>query len=220
MTYRPNNRLSIEGMHPATFIKFKKVTQRLAGAFVRLAALFLLLAKLPASVSAGDIEVTASDLLEAAPEQWVATGLSTPAADRSLPVVDPSAEDSASQLLRRYDVRGFASGFEGILYDNRDRGHSRLDPGLFPRLHHVTYDEALRQNDMDYGLAGQILYPAVVFGNSSTALTGGTNARSLPRLALTSQLGAELSERLYRNNHLYVYPEPVSYTHLTLPTMQ
>lgn len=162
---------------------------------------------LPARVLAGEVTVRLQDLQQVAPGMQVATGLEIPPTDVSLPIVAATSDTQVATLLRSYDARGLSNSFEGILYDNRDRGHSRLDPKLYPRLHHLKYGDALEQKDADYGLAGMILYPAVVFGNSSTAITGGVEARSLPRLAMTSRLGRELSARLYRNNHIYIYPE-------------
>ncbi|MCC6508941.1 MAG: hypothetical protein IT423_07530 [Pirellulaceae bacterium] len=47
----------------------------------------------------------------------------------------------------------------------------------------------------------------IVLGNSSTALTGSAFWRSMPRLILNSQGGAELLTQHYMNNHIYVYPE-------------
>jgi hypothetical protein len=133
--------------------------------------------------------------------------LSLPAPDRSLPVVSPAVEGEAAARLRALEAEGRAQGFGGILYDNRDRGHSRLDPALFPRLEHLAYGFELIADGADYGLAGGILLPAVVFGNSSTAITGGSAPRSLPRFAMTTPGWPETQARLYAGNHLYVYPE-------------
>ena len=115
---------------------------------------------------------------------------------------------AAYDLLAEHARRGRAAGNHGDLYDNRDRGHSRLDLGAHPQLAEVVYSAAAREADVDYGLADRLLFPAVTFGNSSTAITGGADWRSLPRLALTRPDGTG-PMRLFQNaaaNQLYLYP--------------
>lgn len=114
----------------------------------------------------------------------------------------------AYDLLREHVRRGRAAGNHGDLYDNRDRGHSRLPPEAYPQLAHVTYSDAARAADVDYGLNDSILFSQVTLGNSSTAITGGALWRSLPRLGLTRADGTG-PMRLWQNveaNHLYIYP--------------
>jgi hypothetical protein len=131
-----------------------------------------------------------------------------PPDDHVLPIIAPSADGEAADILRRRDAEGQAQGFAGILYDNRDRGHSVLDPALFPRLHRLAYGFELVSEGADYGLAGGfVLSPVVVFGNSSTAITTGPAPRSLPRFAMTWPDGPAAQARLYAGNDLYVYPE-------------
>lgn len=127
--------------------------------------------------------------------------------DPDRPVVDPAVTDAAAGLLRRLVARGEAQGFGGILYENRDRGHSILPDTLFPNLTFLKYDEALQQRRLDYGLAGSVFIPNLVFGNSSTAITGGTRPRSLVRHAMTTPGGAARAFRDYSSNSLYLYPE-------------
>lgn len=103
--------------------------------------------------------------------------------------------------------RGRAAGNAGDIYDNRDRGHSRLPADRFPSLTHSTYDEDAKAAGLDYGLNTVIRFPAPTFGNSSTALTGGVLWRSQTRMAMTAQESMLRVEALYRANHLYVYPE-------------
>ena len=115
---------------------------------------------------------------------------------------------AAYDLLAEHVRRGRAAGNHGDLYDNRDRGHSRLEPAAHPQLAEVVYSAAARAADVDYGLADRLLFPAVTFGNSSTAITGGADWRSLPRLALTRPDGTG-PMRLWQNaaaNQLFVYP--------------
>ena len=168
--------------------------------YFALVALFL-----PNTLPAAELRLDASDLQPLAEGLWMAPGLTAPPPDPALPAIGERLPAEIAGPLRR--AQAGAHGFSGIVYDNRDRGHSRLAPELFPRLTHLVYGSELVEAGVDQGLAGAVLLPAVVFGNSSTAITSGPYARSLPRFAMTSQGGSEASARLYRNDHLYVYPE-------------
>jgi len=130
-------------------------------------------------------------------------------ADR--PIVDPAATDSTAKALRRLHAAGRAAGLSGVLYDNRDSGHSPLPPDRFPQVARTVFDETLRKQRLHHGVAGQVRFPMPVVGNSSTALTQGPLARSLGRLALGDQASALRSYRLFVTNHLYVYPEHKDY---------
>jgi hypothetical protein len=130
-------------------------------------------------------------------------------ADR--PIVDPEATDAAAGALRRMQANGTAAGLSGVLYDNRDSGHSVLSRQRFPQVAHTVYDEAMRRQGLHHGVAGRVRFPLPVVGNSSTALTAGPLARSLGRLALADQAAALRSYRLFVSNHLYVYPEHRDY---------
>ena len=100
-------------------------------------------------------------------------------------MLPPTPKVAAWDILREHARRGRAAGNHGDLYDNRDRGHSRLDPEAHPQVTAVRYSEAARAADVDYGLNDSLLFDRVTFGNSSTALTGGPLWRSLPRYAMT-----------------------------------
>lgn len=125
--------------------------------------------------------------------------------------VDSSDQSEAAQILRRSVARGRSQGFDRILYDNRDRAHSILPRGLFPNLTFVTYGPKLLKARLDYGVAGDIFIPALVFGNSSTAVTSGPAQRSLARLAMTTAGVPARSYRDYVSNSLYIYPEHVDH---------
>ncbi|MBK5927369.1 hypothetical protein [Rhodobaculum claviforme] len=123
-----------------------------------------------------------------------------------LPVLAPAASGSEVRQLRTWVAQGSAAGLGGVFYDNRDRGHSRLDLRRFPQITHVAYDESLRARGDDRSLAHRFLFPGPVLGNASLAVTQGVTARSLPRLAMTSPGGPMAAATGYMRNHLYVYP--------------
>jgi hypothetical protein len=124
------------------------------------------------------------------------------------PVLPSGPKNAARDLLREHVRRGRAAGNHGDLYDNRDRGHSRLKPDAFPQLAHVTYADAAVAADLDYGLNDKLLFGAPTLGNSSTAITAGPLWRSLPRYAMTRADGAG-PMRLWQSasaNQVYVHP--------------
>jgi hypothetical protein len=140
--------------------------------------------------------------------------LTPPSPGRRQPVVDARDARRAMRLLARLHARGKAAGHAGDLYDNRDRGHSRLDPAVFPQLAPISYATARPASGgfaPDYGLNDRMLFPACVVGNASVAVGGGDRWRSMPRLGLTSAGGPRRLEILYRSNHIYVYPEHQDY---------
>ena len=121
--------------------------------------------------------------------------------------------DNAYDHLRDLFDRGRAAGNAGDLYDNRDRGHSRLPPQNHPQLSATVYDAAAREADVDYGLADRIRFDRPTIGNSSTAVTAGPFWRSLARDALTRPDGGgplRLSQD-YASNRIYVYPSHKDY---------
>jgi hypothetical protein len=122
------------------------------------------------------------------------------------PVLDPRAEGAEAGFLRRWMRQGTAAGLAGVFYDNRDNGHSRLDPRRFPQLAHIRYGRDLRERQMHRSLAHELLFPGPVLGNASLAVTAGIYARSLPRLAMSSQHAITQAFVGYASNHLYVYP--------------
>lgn len=176
---------------------------------MRLVTALPLAAMLAAAGIAPAAEVTLSprDLFPAAEGLFLAPGLSLPIPDRTPPAVARGIQGPAAETLRALDEAGVAAGFAGLLYDNRDRGHSRLPPSIYPRLIWLKYAPALKARGLDYGLAGRILLPAIVIGNSSTAITGPPAPRSLPRKAMTTPGWPERMHRTYVSNHIYVYPE-------------
>jgi hypothetical protein len=170
-------------------------------------ALFLIACGSAARAQAS-VTLDAKDLRQVGSLGWVAPGLKVPPPNPALPMINPKSEDPGATFLRSLAARRLAAGFSGVLYDNRDRGHSTLPDNAFPTLAWLTYGPELRKAGLDYGLGGAILMPAVVLGNSSTALGEGNRVpRSLPRLAMTAEGWPARSFRSYVSNQVYVYPE-------------
>ena len=116
-------------------------------------------------------------------------------------------KDQVAQLLNGWYSRGEAAGNNGDLYDNRDRGHSRLSAGLLPQVAHTIYGHEAHEAGVDYGVNAGIMFNAITVGNSSTALTTSFAWRSQARLVLTSANLVAQAYLEYVNNALYVYPE-------------
>ena len=138
---------------------------------------------------------------------WAAPKFEIPIPSPGLPILDLVDNSPEAILLRRLETQGVAAGFKNVIYDNHDRGHSLPEAGTFPQLSKLYFSNELKKLNMDYGLAGRIILPAIVIGNSSTAITKGKRKRSQPRLAMTSPDGPIRAFLTYVTNHLYIYPE-------------
>jgi len=114
---------------------------------------------------------------------------------------------AVGDLLRSWYAAGTAAGNHGDLYDNHDADHSIFDCAPFPQLTRIQYDEIVRQREFHTGLQNWFFYNAVVFGNSSTAITNTPMWRSQARLAYTDRRSVAILHTQYRRNQLYVYPE-------------
>ncbi len=130
-----------------------------------------------------------------------------PPKGRALSLLKASDDTPEAVLLRNLMRRGQGSGFDNVIYDNRDRAHSIPRPGTFPSLVQLGYAPKLKQMNLDYGLGGKIILPVAVIGNSSTAITNGSRPRSQPRLAMTRAREPLRAFLTYVNNHLFIYPE-------------
>lgn len=157
--------------------------------------------------AAETVTLRANDLVATGEGYFEAPGFALPDPDTDLDVLGPGLPAAAARQLRILVARGEAQGFAGVLYDNRDRGHSEVSAARFPRLIRLAYGPELQAREADYALAGRIVLPTVILGNSSTAIAGGPLARSLPRLAMTIDDGPAATARLYDRNALYLYPE-------------
>lgn len=167
---------------------------------------------LPSPVSSGEARISAANTSWNAATERLEPRFAFP--ERPEAAVLPSgSKNAARDLLRDHVRRGRAAGNHGDLYDNRDRGHSRLRREAHPQLAHVVYAPAARAADLDYGLNDRLLFDRPTLGNSSTAITGGPQWRSLPRYAMTRPDGAG-PMRLWQtaaNNHVYVHPAHKDY---------
>ncbi|MEX0340636.1 MAG: hypothetical protein AB3N11_16545 [Arenibacterium sp.] len=171
----------------------------------KVAVLFSFLAVTTAH--AGSIVLDSTDIKSTPwPGILVAPDLQLPKANPREPAVTNSNLDGAS-LLQSLVARGQSQGFEGILYENRDRDHSTIPQKLFPNLTFLRYDPVMRQRSADYGVALRILINRPLIGNSSTAYTAGYRARSQSRLAMTATNGANAAFLQFAANSLYIYPE-------------
>jgi hypothetical protein len=157
--------------------------------------------------AARDVTIGKDDLRTMPGLGFVVPGLDLPALATGAVEISPEAVDPEAGILRRSINRGDSAGFAGLIYDNRDRGHSDLPEALFPALARLRYAPDLTAESLDYGLGGTILLPVPTLGNSSTAITSGSAPRCLPRAAMTYPGEAERAYRTYVSNMIYVYPE-------------
>ena len=120
-------------------------------------------------------------------------------------------KDELAKLLNGWLRAGTAAGNQGDLYDNRDRGHSRLNNKTWPQLSFIAYSKCASAANIDYGLNSHIFFNAITFGNSSTAVSSGPMWRSQARLAITTPKALIDTVLQAANNHLYVYPAVMDY---------
>ena len=115
------------------------------------------------------------------------------------------------KLLRSWKKEGTAAGYLGILYDNRDRGHSKFRGKSSVQLTRIQYSDAAKRYNLDHGAQRFIFFNGIVFGNSSTALVGNSLWRSQPRLMYSNSQAAGALAAQYFGNHIYMYPEHRDY---------
>jgi hypothetical protein len=116
-------------------------------------------------------------------------------------------DTAAARLVNSWVREGSAAGLHGILYDNRDRGHSTLDRAQWPELVFVRYSPEIRAANGDFGFRPWQRFNLPAFGNASTALVTPVFWRSNPRTMLSNPLHATLMLEHYLSNHLYCAPE-------------
>ena len=130
-----------------------------------------------------------------------------PADQRTALVAGAGLAPGLRRRLAGLVASGRAAGHAGDLYDNHDRDHSTLARELFPQLTFVEYGPEARARRLDFGAVTGPGFDRPVFGNSSTAITGGRYPRSQPRQLLTQPGGPGILARQYASNEIYVYPE-------------
>jgi len=116
-------------------------------------------------------------------------------------------DTAAARLVNSWVREGSAAGLHGILYDNRDRGHSTLDRAQWPELVFVRYSPEIRAANGDFGFRPWQRFNLPAFGNASTALVNPVFWRSNPRNMLCNPLHAILMLEHYLDNQLYCAPE-------------
>ncbi|MCV6598575.1 MAG: hypothetical protein OIF40_16025 [Mangrovicoccus sp.] len=124
-----------------------------------------------------------------------------------VPAVVSTGSTAEDAMINRLFRQGKAAGLANVLYDNRDQDHSRLDLTTLPQLRETRYQDGPIRQRYGTGLAGPFRFDLPVIGNASLAVTRGIFSRSLPRLAMQSQVPAQTAYGLYAANHLYVHPE-------------
>ncbi|MBU4201408.1 MAG: hypothetical protein KKG09_04520 [Verrucomicrobia bacterium] len=128
---------------------------------------------------------------------------------------EPSAivkgQEKAGELIRAWQQEGTACGLDGVLYDNRDKGHSLLNLGNYPQLTRVTLSPGLKDIGLFSGIQASMLYNFPTIGNSSTAMTQGPYWRGLSRLAMVNAAMMTVCYYQYMNNMVYFYPEHHDY---------
>ncbi len=101
--------------------------------------------------------------------------------------------------------------YAGLLYVNRDGGHSQLVVTNYPGLTSIGFDLDGRKHGMDLD-APNTAFPYPVIGNVSRAMTVGPYWRSLPRALMTSQSWRlPLMHNFYLSNQFWVYPAAFDY---------
>lgn len=160
----------------------------------------------PGQIIGGEAPVSPANVT-ASPEGFLDVRLRPDPVLLRRPVVAERTDNPADALLLSWARRGFAAGLAGVIYDNRDRGHSRIGQREFPQLARTIYAPVFKNRNLDYGRAGPFRFNLPVIGNSSTALTGGLLARSQGRRAIQTENDADRAYALYASNHIYHYPE-------------
>jgi hypothetical protein len=130
---------------------------------------------------------------------------------RLLPVLLPAAlgsaqvstrGDAVAGLLNAWFAEGSAAGLAALTYENRDGGHSQIDPAAYPQLQ-------VFQHGPDTGPAtgpAMQLRPRPTLGNCSMSAPVDQGG-SLPRHYFSDPAGARFLAGQYLSNNLFVYPE-------------
>ncbi len=69
-----------------------------------------------------------------------------------------SASNALGDKILKWYAAGSAAGNAGDIYDNHDRGHSRLEHSRFPQLAQIAYGPEVQKRQMDNGPQALFLY--------------------------------------------------------------
>ena len=116
-------------------------------------------------------------------------------------------DSPAANRVRDWIQEKSATGFSGLLYNNRDRDHSTLNQQLYPSLAFVEYAPAVQAAQADFGLHPSHRFNLPTFGNSSTSYVAPPFWRSNARMLLSDEIYSRLTAAHYLKNQLYCYPE-------------
>ena len=93
--------------------------------------------------------VSREDLVKFGPLAWTIPNFEIPKMSPGLPVLDPADNSPEATLLRRLEQQGRLGGFDNVIYDNHDRGHSLPETGAFPRVPQLYFEKELRKHHLD-----------------------------------------------------------------------
>ena len=113
------------------------------------------------------------------------------------------------------DLGDGSARYAGLLYVNRDLGHSTLAVTNYPGLTRVVL--ANEGRELGFGTDfPDTAYPYPVFGNCSRAMVAGPMWRSLPRALMTTEARRMNAMcRFYLSNQVWAFPAVDDYNFLT-----
>ena len=136
----------------------------------------------------------------------VTTFAEDPQGRRFFPFRKSQLQAPVIALVNQWISEGTAAGFRGILYDNRDRGHSTLQRTDFPQLAFVEYGPTARASGVDFGAHPELCFNLPTFGNASTAQVGDVFWCSNPRKLMVDQVSRNQVLNNWRRDQLYCFP--------------
>lgn len=113
------------------------------------------------------------------------------------------------ELVNKWLKEGTASGNAGDIYDNHDRGHSKIPVDVFTGMVPTSYSREARDAGADTGVSLFSFPGRIAIGNSSTAFTAPGQWMSCARLAQIESPGILMGQ--YLSNCAYVYPQHRDY---------
>ncbi len=114
-------------------------------------------------------------------------------------------DSKISKSLNKWYKKGTAAGNVGDLYDNRDKGHSKLSKDRYPQLSYVKYRGPAKRSEIARSFQRYVIFNRVTMGNASEAIVEDRTWRSLARMGIM-RYGNHLY-RQYMQSQIYMYPE-------------